>query len=377
MKDISCTLPFNGLFIGTHSEIKTCCAGRTDLGNLKDTPIEDILDGKLAREIRNDHLNGVRNINCVDCYGREDIGVKSQRVPLTSIAVQPTDDRYFKLKNIDLRWSNVCNLTCNYCAPFFSSRWAKILGEPILQGLSSSGEATLFEYLVKIKDPDQEYDIILLGGEPLLHGQNIKLLDIFYDSKILVVSNLSLPNVESSPIVQKLIQNTNVNWSVSFENIGEKFEYVRHGASWEIFHKNLNYIHTTTGKTLVVFPIYGVYSAFNLVDLYDFIISSGMFGLVQWQTMTSQNGLEMHSMPDNIKAAGLDELDRCIQKYPDASGIDALRNIRSTLADSMGTGNTAMAKQLIKWSEKLDTIVLSKKRKFSELWPEIIRMINQ
>ena len=169
-----------------------------------------------------------------------------------------------------------------------------------------------------------------------------------------------------------------MHWSVSFENIGEKFEYVRHGASWEIFNKNLNYIHSVSGKPIAfACPIYGVYSAFNLVDFYDFIESSGLFKQVQWQIMTSQNGLEMHSMPDNIKAAGLDELDRCIQKYPDATGIDALRNIRSTLADSMGTGNTAMANQLIKWSEKLDTIVLSKKRKFSELWPEIIRMINQ
>ena len=40
-------------------------------------------------------------------------------------------------------------------------------------------------------------------------------------------------SIAPPPLLRELANKINVNWCVSFENIGDEFEFVRHGAKWD------------------------------------------------------------------------------------------------------------------------------------------------
>jgi hypothetical protein len=214
---------------------------------------------------------------------------------------------------------------------------------------------------------------MLLGGEPLLQKQNEKLLDLLPDNSICLITNLSIP-IESNSIAQRLMKEPYVQWGVSFENIGDKFEYVRHGASWKIVENNLQYLKKHN-KKVNLFPLYCIYSAFDLVELYDNVVALGYVSKIEWQLLTDEN-LDVFNMPAELKSLAINEIDLCVSKYPTAPGIDVLIALRTTLQQSMSdTINKNV--NFIKWTENLEKNQMKKEKLFSDLWDNIYIKIKQ
>ena len=76
---------------------------------------------------------------------------------------------------VDVRWSNTCNLACNYCYEYFSSQWASIKGIKV-NAIKKDNEDTLLMFIEKNKDT--VINVNMLGGEPLLQKQNSPLIEI-------------------------------------------------------------------------------------------------------------------------------------------------------------------------------------------------------
>ena len=67
----------------------------------------------------------------------------------------------------------------------------------------------------------------MVGGEPLLMKENADLLELIPDNvKVDVISNFST-DVTKSKVFEKLLKRPKVNWHISIENGGERYEYVR------------------------------------------------------------------------------------------------------------------------------------------------------
>jgi hypothetical protein len=331
-----CTNPFRSLFLDTNGDIKFCCASSTTLGNTAvNKDLNKILHSNEANEIRKTILQGEWHQNCSYCKSTEEMSGTSQRIA-DSTAIKYIDydsltDEYYTLGHLDIRWNNLCNLACVYCDTNFSSKWASIKKEWHIKQ-SDVAEETVLDYVSK--NIDNITSVNLLGGEPLLQKSNLKLLDLLENKNVIinVLTNLSV-DLKSNKIAQKLLSIGNkVKWCVSFESIGSRFEYIRHGASWELFEKNLNIIYNTTGNQINIHPTYCVYSALSLFEFYDYAKSSNIFFKMHWQYLSLPKELDViNQSPEDISIS-ISELDKCISKYPDDS--DELKNIRKTLISS-------------------------------------------
>ena len=380
-KKIWCSYPFNGLFLSGNAEIKYCCASRTILGDINSTTVEDAMNSEPAKEIRQYMLDGKWHPNCIVCKGIEDVGGDSTRTQqmFALQAEELTSDTYAP-EFIDLRWNNTCNLTCNYCIPEFSNKWASIRNEKVI-GIDNEHEANLFEFLSNHKNTIKK--VMLLGGEPLLHKQNLRLADIIPDAFYYILSNLSLKNLSNNANVEKFLTLPHFDWGVSFDCIGDKFEYVRHGANWDTFVENLKYIQGKTierGTLFSVHPLYGLYSAYNLVEFYDFVYENNLFhGGIFWQSLLHNSGGCINNMTKKMKENAIYEIEKCVAKYPNGSGINMLIELKDQMViDLHRSDDPIYMKYVLKEMTDLENVFLpNKNNSFADLWPEVYNMIKE
>ena len=86
---------------------------------------------------------------------------------------------------------------------------------------------------------------------------------------VMITTNLSV-NLENNPIYLRLRTWPMVQWMISFDNSDQdKFEYVRHGASWTQFVNNIQ-VMKRDKQTVAAHPAYSIYCALDLMEYYDF-----------------------------------------------------------------------------------------------------------
>lgn len=363
-KQTFCSLPFTEIFLGPDSEIKTCCSSRRGLGNLKNLPIDEVLKGHLAREIRKSIINGEWHPACSQCKEQEKQGALSERKDDIELFSQNTnlDENFFQLRRLDLRWSNVCNLSCVYCYEYFSSKWAQIKGIKV-NSLENINEESIFKLIESNKEHIN--NVMLLGGEPLLQKQNLRLLDTLPNVGVYILSNLSL-DFNTNSIANKLLNRQNVNWGVSFETVQEKYEYVRRGASWDVFCNNINKL-SSNQQTIEAHSMYSIYSAFNLVEFFEFL-EKNHFNKVYWNLLQStgytEDKFNVLGLPARLKDLAISEIDRCYNLYRDFPGIESLLDYKNSLIENYNLDYTG---DIISGIDKIEKMI-PYKYSYKDLW---------
>jgi MoaA/NifB/PqqE/SkfB family radical SAM enzyme len=374
-------VPFNSLFLSGNAEIKYCCSSRTILGNANKTTVEEAMNSNSAKEIRQYMLDGEWHPNCIVCKETEEVGGRSTRSQ-ESFILDPDSitENDFVPEFLDLRWNNTCNLTCNYCISEFSNKWASIRNETVI-GINKDNETSLLEYIKKNKNTIKK--VMLLGGEPLLHKQSLLLADILPDALYYMLSNLSLKNLPNNANVQKFLTVSNFDWGVSFDCIGDKFEYVRHGANWDIFVDNLKYVQQKTverGTLFSAHPLYGLYSAYNLIEYYDFVYENNLFhGGIWWQSLIHNSGGSINQMTKKMKDLAIREIEKCVEKYPTGLGIKKLIEIKEQLIIDLDKLDdpSHMRSILTEFDILENKYLTNKKYLFKDLWPMVYDLIEE
>ena len=160
-----------------------------------------------------------------------------------------------------------------------------------------------------------------------------------------------------------------MQWQVSFEALGKRFEYVRNGAEWNTFESNVKYIYEQTGRPLLVFPTYCVYPALYLDEFCDYIYDSPYFSDVMWTGLVHPHQLDITLQSPTIKRKALDELDKVLAKR-DIPEIHAYREgLLPTLNKPRHTDITiAYHNQIEKWLKKDVTL----KDVFPDLYEDLV-----
>jgi organic radical activating enzyme len=319
MNDFYCAAPWRGLHINSRGDVKTCCAGNPNmLGNLNSQPIEQILNGPQLKEIRAAVSQGQIHPYCSNCVNYERYGGESERHwhngKNPDIDYATAGDTYHYPVIVDVRWNNTCNLSCNYCGPYDSSKWASLRNIPV--NTSTRHYYTdVCDFVEKHYDKIQE--VALVGGEPLLLKENIKLLDVIPDDCIVtVITNLSNP-LSNNEVFKKLAQRKRVGWSMSFDNIGSRFEYVRHGASWNMLKENLSIIRSLMTQDPTdqsqqlhwggIHAVYNMYNATRITELREFAHDEGL--TVLWQNLFGPPYLDPTQHGQKVAELALQEIE--------------------------------------------------------------------
>jgi MoaA/NifB/PqqE/SkfB family radical SAM enzyme len=375
MSNFYCAAPWRGLHINPRGDVKTCCAGNPNmLGNLNTQTIEQILNSDLMAEIRSDLSQGRPHEYCSNCVRAERFGADSERKwhndvnPDFDFAGAGTEYHYPVI--VDVRWNTTCNLSCNYCGESCSSKWAAIKNIPF-----KSGARPYYEQVCDFIEQHHAHihEVALVGGEPLLLPENDRLLDVVpADAIITLITNLNV-DLENNKIFKKLTTRQKVGWSMSFDNIGERFEYVRHGGEWSMLTKNLTTIKElmrSQGQWGGIHAVYNIYNATRICELREFAEQTGT--TVLWQNLFQPEYLDPFLHGPVVAAAAIAEIERFyslgIATPAEQQFFDqALRNYQAVEKAQPGI-ERKFAQHIQDIENKYHP---DSKGKFATLWPEL------
>ena len=294
--DSLCVLPWIHFYINPQGQIGSCCEfnEKHEIGNLNKDQLIDIPNNAKFKKIRSDMLQNKRPEICSSCWHAEDNNIKSMRLqmnskfkdhlPLTKQTQQDGTFDNFKLRYLDFRASNVCNLMCRMCGGKFSSKIAQeekeIYGNQQYVELKLTDDQiskTLNYIEQNINDLDQIY---FAGGEPLLMNEHYLILDLLLkynktDISIGYNTNLTRLTYKSVNIVEYWQQFKNVYVGASIDLIGPQADYWRSGTDYKVIEENYhaikNYVNFNIASTVHMANI------FNLPQLQQHWITN--FGL--------------------------------------------------------------------------------------------------
>ena len=375
MSKVYCAAPWRGLHINPRGDVKTCCAGDPNmLGNLNEHNIEQILHGPVMQEIRQTLRQGRMHPefcqNCIQAerYGRSERDWHNGLNPGFDPSTVSDHDHQPVL--IDVRWNITCNLSCNYCGDKCSSKWARLKGV-----LVQSGTRPYIEQVCKYLAQHQSSikQVALVGGEPLLLKENESVIDVTPESALIsLITNLSV-ELEGNHIFERLSNRNKVGWNVSFDNTGNRFEYVRHGGSWKLIEKNINKIKQCAGHEIGIHAVYNIY---NATRLYEFVDWAKQHRLdITFQSLFQPEFLDPLRLGSDVKILALSEVQRTL----DRSDLNSSeRGFLQQAKHNLETNNNhpVILEQLVDHINQIETQYhLDQQGKFSELWPEISKLL--
>lgn len=374
MDKFYCAAPWRGLHINPRGDVKTCCAGDPNmLGNLNDQTIVEILQGPVMQEIRASIRYGKPHAYCYNCvqaerYGRSERDWHNSVSPEFDCATATNIEHVPTL--IDVRWNTTCNLSCNYCAEACSSKWAALKNIPVRSGVRPYYEQVC-EYLAQHKNNIRE--VALVGGEPLLLPENERLLDVIPDNCVVtLITNVSV-DFDTNKIFKKLSQRSRVGWSLSFDNVDARFEYVRHGGSWGLLQKNLDLLKplmTSGAHWGGIHAVYNVYNATRLVELTEFARAQNL--TIHWQSLYQPECLD----PARL---GLPILQLAQAEISNLLGMDICLPNEQDFFQTVMAGLNVKDNLVTEFQQHIHDIEnqyhTDQQDRFATLWPEIYNII--
>jgi sulfatase maturation enzyme AslB (radical SAM superfamily) len=329
-----CPVPWTGLMYNFDGNVKNCIRSSAPIGSIHDRPIEEIVNN-----IKNIHTRFNMIINesgprCSPCYDLEkeksSFNVISDRVfylkELKSVPLNTYDQpTTFDLHTVDVRWSNLCNFSCVYCSPEFSSKWASELQVDIKVPADIKKENFknyIFEHATQLKH------VYMAGGEPLLMKENLEFLELLKEKnpEVNLRINTNLSKVDTR-IFDLACTFKNVHWTISVESIEEEYEYIRHGGKWTDFLDNLNVVRNLDHKVSfnMLHFILNYQSIFGCVDYLKSIGFHNNTFIIG--ALLEPNYLNIRHLPDNMLNSIKEELTKRINEHPGFLLENGYRNV--------------------------------------------------
>ncbi len=280
-----CRAAFDSLHIAIGGQAKPCCEFKGIVGDVKRDSVAEIWAAKPLEDLRAKMLRGERDKRCWKCYEAEEAGGSSLRNMFNTRGPVHADPNGATKsisgempRALDLRFSNLCNLSCRTCGPDCSTKWYSDAKKAEWWKLHRSralietfeSQSTALDSLRPVLETVE--GIYFAGGEPLLHEEHYLVLQELIDLGRTDVSlsyntNLSVLGVKKLEALPLWSKFKNVIVSASIDGHKELGELVREGLSWDRFVKNIQTIKRECPHVRVMYQI--TVSVLNVLALSD------------------------------------------------------------------------------------------------------------
>lgn len=258
-----CMYPWIHLHAYPTGEAYPCCmASMKDgkIGNCKENTLKEIWNSPKQRQLRLDMLTETKNSACSMCYEKEKSGFFSGRQSankhhghlIERVLETKEDGTYenFEMVYWDIRFSNLCNLSCRSCGHIFSSSWYK--DQAVLAGPEWAKTNNVLNYAGRHETDmmDQlmehlEYveQIYFAGGEPLMMDEHYVILEELerrerFDVRLIYNTNFTNVKLKNRMVFDYWKKFKSVSVGASLDAMGPRAEYIRKGTKWKIVEKN-------------------------------------------------------------------------------------------------------------------------------------------
>jgi hypothetical protein len=320
----------------------------------------------------------------------KDLQVRAYEYDNIPLSVSPT--------LLEVYFNNVCNQSCVYCTPGFSSQ--------IEQEVRKYGP-TDFNKDYSNWRPDTKYELYkekfwewmekhsqslqilqVLGGEPLYQKEFEQCLDFFDKNPRPNLIYRTFSNLKHDPTkfkekiqrVQNLIDQgklKRMEFVCSIDCWGPEIEYVRDGLILEDWENNINTLVDTPGVSI---NIHATLTALTLPTLYQLIEKTvswqrpDKYVGINWNTVVSPTPFNPYHFGEHL-APFIDTAIETLQKFPDfteSSNLQKhLHGIKQQLIST--TVNKAEVANLVGFLDEIDT---RRNRNWRKVFPQIEQIVN-
>lgn len=331
-----CVLPWISLEASPIGTVRPCCLTEHEVVDdqgvkitLGDTALADIRNTAHMRQLRQQFLNGEKPDTCRRCWREEDAGRTSKRMHtlerLKHMVPYDTWDHEAKpLMFLDLKLGNICNLKCRICGSWSSSSYAaeEIAHQP--------DKKNNFHYaMIKLGRWPREQPSFWLelqqhfehlcyleftGGEPFMIEEHFALLrqlvqtghakhiDIHYNT------NATLFPLGAEQIWSHF---RHVEIAFSIDDVADRFEYQRAGASWLEVQANIDLFfdmrQRLSNLSLQCCSTVNVFNVMYLEDLAAWI-DQRRFDFVYWNMLHDAPQFCVANLPPAAKQLARERL---------------------------------------------------------------------
>lgn len=251
-----CIYPWIHLHAYPTGEVYPCCHAEMKpgvVGNCRTNTLEEIWKDAPMEKLRADMLSETPNAACTRCYEQEESGFFSGRRSANKHHghhIKKLEETPFEMTYWDIRFSNLCNLSCRSCGHIFSSNWyqdqVKLAGpewkaQNKVLNYAGRTETDMWEQL----EPHLDYveQIYFAGGEPLLMEEHYRILEELLkrsrtDVRLIYNTNFTHTDLKGQSVFEYWKQFKSVAVGASLDDSGTRAEYIRKGTVWSTVEQN-------------------------------------------------------------------------------------------------------------------------------------------
>ena len=346
-----CILPFVHFYYAPGGSVSGCCINLPDGQNSKSTDTEflKLVNIEPMNSLRKALTAGEFHSSCKNCWIHEkELGNQSNREGKNlewfdwyKKDIDEAFEQYdpntgamkeFKMRFMDIRFSNLCNMKCRYCSAGFSSQWEvenkknntpEWIGGDIPTNLNAQQQDQLMDEVIK-QIPHLRI-VNFAGGEPLVEERNYKILQAMIDQgrtdiQIDISTNASTMKFKQYNLQEMLSKFDDVSFNVSIDHFGDKAEYMRHGTKWNEVLENLKIFSQMSNLN---FTIAASISVFNYVSFDECFYELHKAGIIHSDMqlsvniITSPHFMSAQMLPASLKAQGEQQWRKLIQYCTD------------------------------------------------------------
>jgi sulfatase maturation enzyme AslB (radical SAM superfamily) len=223
------------------------------VGNCRTNTLEEIFYNDEMTKLRNRMVHGIKSSACQRCYEQEESGFFSGRLSANKHHghhVKKLESIPFEMTYWDIRFSNLCNLSCRSCGHIFSSSWyqdqAKLAGGDWAEKntvLNYAGRTATDMWEQLLPHLDYVEQIYFAGGEPLMMAEHYNILDELerrgrFDVRLIYNTNFTHIKLKDRTVFDYWKRFKSVAVGASLDAQGARAEYIRKGTVWDTVERN-------------------------------------------------------------------------------------------------------------------------------------------
>ena len=295
------------------------------------------------------------------------------------------------MSSLELRLGNTCNLSCNSCWGYSSSK----VNEERVHLLAKSDLDIKFkndwnsEYRIpseinkwfKTSQYDENINSVsntlnrlyITGGEPTLIKENRTLLHKLLDNgnKDCFVSFTTNGTQADSELLELLKEFPNNEIQVSIDGVGDQAHYVRYPTIWEEFKNNVDTLCTIPNVNIVFYTVVSAYNLFSIQEILKYVDSIAKNRKVGWYPIFLDNPDYLHTyiwpkQQRELASAGLTSVITNLSYLPNYVSKDVFDMLQQYL-----TGDSNYAYDIEYFTKFNTTLDLKRGTDFNKTFPEL------
>jgi len=264
--ELFCVMPFHHINIKNEGKLSACWRYPDWVGDFTKDTLRETWNGERLRQVRKDLLNNVKHEGCKSCWDLERSGARSLRqstwfmydyLDWEEVAKNVDSEGYYpedKIRSVEIRFDNICNLMCRHCSPTFSSVWEQVVKKDsdLQAEMEKAGTHRLYDHHLSLTQEiiDEVVDlspnlkeVMITGGEPLYHAKHYDFLQRIspegHHISLQYNSNFSTLEYKGKSILDLWRKFEKVGVRVSLDAYPEIYDYVRVRGNLQVAEENI------------------------------------------------------------------------------------------------------------------------------------------